>query len=1527
MHNKGNAMTFPYLKSCHWPRPGINLFHGWVCLIILVALFSLCHFGIVAAKETPNPKVLILNSYHPGFAWSDDELTGVLQRLRRGYPDIDSAIEYLDTKRFPADEHLQKMKDYLVSKYRGHKFDLVVALDNPALMMLLDYRSELFPGTPVVFAGINNFNPAILIGREKVTGVAEKLDFEGTLKTALTLHPKTTKIFVVNDYTMTGKAGRKEVEAILPRLPAGVQVEFVPPATMAELVDRIKKLPATAIVLITSFVTDAAGQSFSMAEGTHRLSEAAKIPVYTVLECRLGHGPLGGIILGGNTEGSQAGKIALRVLAGKDPADIPVNTKSHSRPMFDYRQLARFNIPEADLPAGSIVINRPSSLYEIHKALVWATSGVVLALSLVVLILGINITRRRRAEASLRESEGRFRTLVENIDLGITLISSDYRITMTNPAQGKFFNKPMRDLNGKECFREFEKREAACSHCPGTIAMATGKKAETEVQGVRDDGSNFIVRIQAFPRFGIDGQITGFIEVIEDITKKRQVAKALETERLILRDILEDTLAGYWDWDLLNQQEYLSPTFKKMFGYEDHELPNSPETWQRLIVPEDLPAVLDTFEKHVQSRGAVPYYNEIRYRHKDGSIVWVICAGRVIEWDAAGNPLRLVGCHVDITARKQAEEALRQSEARLRTIYETVQAGIILQQAHGEIIQANQMACEILGLPVDEVTHRTSVNTDWQMVLEDGSPVPGEEHPSMITLNTGRPIRNAVRGLFANDPEKMRWLLINTEPIPDPQTGKVAEVTITVQDITEIKQAGEALRQSEARLSRAEEIAHLGHWDLDIRTKRITWSKEVYRLFDKDPATYVPSFVGFLSTIHPEDRENLLQIRDAGLQAKKSFSIDYRTVRPDGSLRYMQESVEFSTDEAGNISRIFGTVQDITDRKRAEKEIQEALERERFLANIIRRSSQAMGIGYPDGRLGFCNEAFFDLTGFPANEIYDVDWNKNLTPVEWREIEAVKLRELTVTKQPVVYEKEYIRKDGSRVPIKLLVDAEFDAEAKPKYFFAFIEDITARKQAEVALRKSEEKFRLVFEKAPIGIVRYDQTGTLTDCNEMFTEIIGAPKENLLGFNMIRQLQDDRMREAMTASLNGEVGYYEGDYLSVTGGKLTSIRQIFEPIISPDGVMSGGIAIVEDITERKLAEEALRKSEKRFRHISSTISDISYSCTKATDGSFFIDWMVGAAEHITGYSVEEIKAQRCWKFLVIEEDLPLFKKHVSGLTVGSSGTCELRLRHKNGKIVWVASFAECVKEPGPSERIYLYGGLVDINDRKLALEEIHRKSEQLRTLAARSSEIQEIERQNLARELHDQVCQNLASINIVLETLMIRAQKEPLNQLLSRLADLGAVAEQTGEITRNIMEGLRPTVLDHYGLIGGLRQLGSQFSQRMGINIKVQGEEVDSRLTPKVELGLFRIAQEALNNVAKHSQASQVVVTKEVDKDTMRLIIADNGTGFDSNVVTKPKEGRGWGLMTMTERALAFGGHCRIESQLGQGTRVTVEVRR
>ena len=166
--------------------------------------------------------------------------------------------------------------------------------------------------------------------------------------------------------------------------------------------------------------------------------------------------------------------------------------------------------------------------------------------------------------------------------------------------------------------------------------------------------------------------MTGLTSKLENYSKV-ELAKMLENHAEVFNHVLEGTLAGYWDWNIPANTEYLSPTFKSMFGYEDHEMENSPEAWQKIIHPEDLPEVFEVFNTHVSSKGEIPYSNECRYYHKDGSIVWVYCKGKVIEWAEDGSPIRMIGSHVDITELKKNEAEARKLNELLKTQNETLE--------------------------------------------------------------------------------------------------------------------------------------------------------------------------------------------------------------------------------------------------------------------------------------------------------------------------------------------------------------------------------------------------------------------------------------------------------------------------------------------------------------------------------------------------------------------------------------------------------------------------------------------------------------------------------------------------------------------------------------------------------------------------------------------------------------------------------------------------------------------------------------
>lgn len=233
----------------------------------------------------------------------------------------------------------------------------------------------------------------------------------------------------------------------------------------------------------------------------------------------------------------------------------------------------------------------------------------------------------------------------------------------------------------------------------------------------------------------------------------------------VLKEILEQSLAGYWDWDIPTGNEYLSPSFKKMFGYEDYEIENRVDSWQKLIFQEDLPSVFEKFNQHVESKGRIPYYNEIRYHHKNGSTVWVICTGKVIEWDENGKAKRMVGCHINITERKLIETSLHDSESRFRSVFEQSPVGSVFVGVDQRFIKCNQAFCDFLGYTENELTGKlisditfpddieigmkelklitdgklSSFSTEKRYVCKDGRVVWGEVSISLVRDENGKP--------------------------------------------------------------------------------------------------------------------------------------------------------------------------------------------------------------------------------------------------------------------------------------------------------------------------------------------------------------------------------------------------------------------------------------------------------------------------------------------------------------------------------------------------------------------------------------------------------------------------------------------------------------------------------------------------------------------------------------------------------------------------------------------------------------------
>lgn len=312
------------------------------------------------------------------------------------------------------------------------------------------------------------------------------------------------------------------------------------------------------------------------------------------------------------------------------------------------------------------------------------------AIGLVVTVLSEHTARTEKA---LQDSEEIYRTLVENISLGMALIDTNYRIIMTNIGHSYILKKPQREFIGKYCFREFEKRDAVCSHCPGTRAMATGRPAETETEGVRDDGSHVPVRIHAFPVYEADGTIKGFIEVVEDITEHKQAKRALKESEERYKTLFDGAAEGILVADIETRRfKYANRAICRMLGYTEEEL-------TQLSVPDihpkdQLQHVISEFE--AQAKGEKSLAVATPCLRKDGTVIYAdINSAKVLIDGVECN----VGLFTDITKRKHTEEELLFKTTLLEAQSETSIDGILVVDSEGKSLLSNERFGQMWNIP------------------------------------------------------------------------------------------------------------------------------------------------------------------------------------------------------------------------------------------------------------------------------------------------------------------------------------------------------------------------------------------------------------------------------------------------------------------------------------------------------------------------------------------------------------------------------------------------------------------------------------------------------------------------------------------------------------------------------------------------------------------------------------------------------------------------------------------------------------
>jgi PAS domain S-box-containing protein len=335
-----------------------------------------------------------------GYDWSDNEADGLRKGLTAAFPRFELLVEHLDTKKFPAKKHFPLLADLLEAKYTGHHLDAIISMDNAALEFALKYRQRISPGTPLIFCGINDFEPAMIVGQSGVTGVAEYHDFAGTLELALRLHPAVRDVVVIHDFTDTGLAIRNELQKSAPLFPA-IRLHFMEEMPLEETVLKLKAITPDHLVLMLSYTVEKGGRTFTHSEAARLVSSASPVPVYSVYLEQLGAGVVGGRMMAGQIQGQKAAELAVKIIAGESPERLPVITDHLSDPMFDYRVLKKFAISPTGLPKDAVVINKPPVTLAISKKAFWIAGLFTGSTTVGLILLALNIRKRKRLEELL----------------------------------------------------------------------------------------------------------------------------------------------------------------------------------------------------------------------------------------------------------------------------------------------------------------------------------------------------------------------------------------------------------------------------------------------------------------------------------------------------------------------------------------------------------------------------------------------------------------------------------------------------------------------------------------------------------------------------------------------------------------------------------------------------------------------------------------------------------------------------------------------------------------------------------------------------------------------------------------------------------------------------------------------------------------------------------------------------------------------------------------------------------------------
>ena len=1101
-----------------------------------------------------------------------------------------------------------------------------------------------------------------------------------------------------------------------------------------------------------------------------------------------------------------------------------------------------------------------------------------------------DITEREKIEAALKESEEKFSKAFHSNVLGFAIFDFDFHFVDVNDVYAAILETDRESLLGQSADDAgiVSKIDPAKRTEIGLriedILNEEGQLNNLETQ-IQTKNGKLVTVLLSIEKMELNNKPHWLTSAV-DITDKKNAELLLEKSEVKYRSLIEQASDGIVITDMQGKIIEVNNSVCLMGGFDKNEVIG--KQLHEFIPKEDI--VENPFQFEALSTGK-NLMNERRMLKKDGTIIDIEINSKM----ASANTL--ISFVRDITERRKKDEALRY-QARL---LESVSDAVVSLDMNRCIVSWNNAALQMFGFTEAEVI--------------------GKRIPTLVEFEYPNNTNEAV---FAQVFEEGKWKgefnfihpkdhkkynLLSSINLLKNKAGDNIGFIITSSDITDRKIAEEKIKKTNERFELIAQATDEIIWDHDLTLNETWGNRKLYELHGINDEKAKINFEMFLNRLPLSERKGVEERLKLAIEQKRtSLTEEIQLKTASGEYRSFYDRAYIKYDTAGRPVRILGAMQDVTDRETIKKQIL----REKELSDSIINSLP--GIFYlftKEGKYLRWNKNFEIITGYTAEEISKLHPLELIAASE-RETISDKIKNVFITGQDYA-EANFLLKNGQQVPFYFTGQAiEYEGEM---CLMGVGLDFSDKEKAEKAILESEAKYKELIEQASDGIFISNKDGKYIDVNSSACRMLGYTKEELLkmsGTDILYYPEDISNLHISYDALKAGKSYIRETTLRRKDNTALEVE-------SNSKMISDGrfIGIVRDLTERKKVAEEILTSKRQFQNLVENITGVYWVNNLETHETIYIS---PSYETIWGSSCEElIENPAAFLNSIHPDDKVRVMEVYETLAQTMKANLSYRIIRPDGETRWISALINVV--PDPKGKKIEYGYAEDITDRIKAAEEIRANSELLRELYSYQQNIREEERTHIAREIHDELGQQLTGLKMDLFWInrRLHTTDKAINEKLTTTLSL---IDTTIDTVRKIATELRPSILDDLGLVAALDWQSDEFEKRSNIKVEFTSNLNETLVLPDISTALFRIYQELLTNVARHSKAGKVIAAITQDNTRLYLKVEDNGQGFDlTNILNK----KTLGLRGIKERTSLIGGNYEIKSSPGCGTSVLISV--